>query len=74
MPIRRYHENDADTGRYRTGDIDEWDQKYFGVNQEMVFELILVRFALAPTHLLPYAVYFSFCCVAEFSIAGRQLS
>ena len=48
--IRRYHENDADTGRYRTGDIDEWDQKYFGVNQEMVFELILVRFPF-PQHI-----------------------
>ena len=32
-----------DSPRRKTADIDEWDQKFFQVDQEMVFEIILVR-------------------------------
>lgn len=34
--------DDAETRR-RTTDIDEWDQKFMQVDQEMLFEIILVR-------------------------------
>jgi S-phase kinase-associated protein 1 len=44
-----YHRNDpAQTqdeesdGRRRTTDIEEWDQKFMQVDQEMLFEIILV--------------------------------
>lgn len=39
-----HHKNDPDTGGDRSYDIDEWDQKYFSVDEEMLFEIILVRF------------------------------
>lgn len=35
-------EDDADS-RKKTTDIDEWDQKFMQVDQEMLFEIILVR-------------------------------
>ena len=45
-----HHKNDpASTGdddndsRRKTTDIDEWDQKFMQVDQEMLFEIILVR-------------------------------
>ena len=34
-------EDDADS-RKKTTDIDEWDQKFMQVDQEMLFEIILV--------------------------------
>jgi S-phase kinase-associated protein 1 len=34
---------DEDEGRRKTTDIDEWDQKFMQVDQEMLFEIILVR-------------------------------
>jgi len=34
-------EEDADN-RKKTTDIDEWDQKFMQVDQEMLFEIILV--------------------------------
>lgn len=43
-----HHKNDpANTGddddnRRKTTDIDEWDQKFMQVDQEMLFEIILV--------------------------------
>lgn len=33
---------DDDDGRRKTTDIDEWDQKFMQVDQEMLFEVILV--------------------------------
>jgi S-phase kinase-associated protein 1 len=35
--------NDDDDNRRKTTDIDEWDQKFMQVDQEMLFEIILVR-------------------------------
>lgn len=35
------NEDDSDS-RKKTTDIDEWDQKYMQVDQEMLFEIILV--------------------------------
>ncbi|OAA39497.1 SKP1 component [Beauveria brongniartii RCEF 3172] len=53
-----YHRNDpvqaADDEsdvRKKTTDIDEWDQKFMQVDQEMLFEIILVRLLTSP--LLP---------------------
>lgn len=41
--------NDDDTdSRKKTTDIDEWDQKFMQVDQEMLFEIILVRFNSPP--------------------------
>ena len=36
-------DDDADS-RKKTTDIDEWDQKFMQVDQEMLFEIILVCF------------------------------
>lgn len=45
-----HHRNDAaqsadddSDNRKKTTDIDEWDQKFMQVDQEMLFEIILVR-------------------------------
>ena len=35
-------ENDA---RKKVTDIDDWDQKFMQVDQEMLFEIILVRYS-----------------------------
>ena len=35
--------SDDDDNRRKTTDIDEWDQKFMQVDQEMLFEIILVR-------------------------------
>jgi S-phase kinase-associated protein 1 len=40
------NDDDADS-RKKTTDIDEWDQKFMQVDQEMLFEIILVCY----THL-----------------------
>jgi len=37
-------EDDSDS-RKKTTDIDEWDQKFMQVDQEMLFEIILVSLA-----------------------------
>lgn len=34
--------SDDDDSRRKTTDIDEWDQKFMQVDQEMLFEVILV--------------------------------
>jgi S-phase kinase-associated protein 1 len=36
-------DEEADT-RKKTTDIEEWDQKFMQVDQEMLFEVILVRY------------------------------
>jgi S-phase kinase-associated protein 1 len=36
------NEDDSDS-RKKTTDIEEWDQKFMQVDQEMLFEIILVR-------------------------------
>ncbi|EZF28032.1 E3 ubiquitin ligase complex SCF subunit sconC [Trichophyton rubrum D6] len=38
-------DDDVDSRR-KTTDIDEWDQKFMQVDQEMLFEIILVRYPL----------------------------
>ena len=45
-----YHRNDPPANpedesdlRKKTTDIEEWDQKFMQVDQEMLFEIILVR-------------------------------
>lgn len=40
-------DDDADT-RKKTTDIEEWDQKFMQVDQEMLFEVILVSCRLSP--------------------------
>jgi S-phase kinase-associated protein 1 len=37
------NDDDSDS-RKKTTDIDEWDQKFMQVDQEMLFEIILVSF------------------------------
>jgi S-phase kinase-associated protein 1 len=37
------NDDDADS-RKKSTDIEEWDQKYMQVDQEMLFEIILVSF------------------------------
>lgn len=52
-----HHKNDPpstgddDDSRRKTTDIDEWDQKFMQVDQEMLFEIILVctRLSTLPT-------------------------
>ena len=41
-------DDDSDS-RKKTTDIDEWDQKFMQVDQEMLFEIILVRAHQTPT-------------------------
>lgn len=41
--------DDESDARKKTTDIEEWDQKFMQVDQEMLFEIILVRFC----HLYP---------------------
>lgn len=36
--------DDDSENRKKTTDIEEWDQKFMQVDQEMLFEIILVRF------------------------------
>lgn len=36
-------QDDESDARRRTMDIEEWDQKFMQVDQEMLFEIILVR-------------------------------
>lgn len=38
-------DDDSDS-RKKSTDIDEWDQKFMQVDQEMLFEIILVRMTL----------------------------
>jgi S-phase kinase-associated protein 1 len=49
-------EEDSDSRR-KTTDIDEWDQKFMQVDQEMLFEIILVC-SLAFDRLAAYGCYF----------------
>lgn len=36
-------QDDDSDSRKKSTDIDEWDQKFMQVDQEMLFEIILVR-------------------------------
>ena len=40
-------QDDDSDSRKKSTDIDEWDQKFMQVDQEMLFEIILVRYALS---------------------------
>ena len=40
-------DDDSDS-RKKTTDIDEWDQKFMQVDQEMLFEIILVSRIMQP--------------------------
>jgi hypothetical protein len=58
-----HHKNDdPDIEIEKHVEINEWDQKYIAVDQEMLFEIILVRllFSLPATHSLPEAIQFTF--------------
>lgn len=37
--------DDESDARKKTTEIEEWDQKFMQVDQEMLFEIILVRFS-----------------------------
>jgi S-phase kinase-associated protein 1 len=41
-------QDDDSDSRKKSTDIDEWDQKFMQVDQEMLFEIILVRFPYIP--------------------------
>jgi S-phase kinase-associated protein 1 len=41
-------QDDDSDSRKKSTDIDEWDQKFMQVDQEMLFEIILVRFPHIP--------------------------
>jgi S-phase kinase-associated protein 1 len=41
-------QDDDSDSRKKSTDIDEWDQKFMQVDQEMLFEIILVRFPQIP--------------------------
>ena len=41
--------DDDSESRRKTTDIDEWDQKFMQVDQEMLFEIILVRYPTTRT-------------------------
>ena len=47
-------QDDESDARKKTTDIEEWDQKFMQVDQEMLFEIILVRFPLPLP--LPYSL------------------
>ena len=49
------NEDEAES-RKKTTDIDEWDQKFMQVDQEMLFEIILV------SHPFPFAQFFWSAC------------
>jgi len=37
------HTNDDDDSRRRNTEIDDWDQRFLSVEQDMLFEIILVK-------------------------------
>lgn len=41
-------QDDDSDSRKKSTDIDEWDQKFMQVDQEMLFEIILVRCSRSP--------------------------
>jgi hypothetical protein len=41
-------QDDDSDSRKKSTDIDEWDQKFMQVDQEMLFEIILVRYFHSP--------------------------
>lgn len=59
-------DDDSDS-RKKTTDIDEWDQKFMQVDQEMLFEIILV--CSPAVHLLPPNLSYMLT-----SLPGCQLS
>lgn len=59
-------DDDTDS-RKKTTDIDEWDQKFMQVDQEMLFEIILVCSPLVDL-LIPSLLHML------MSLPGRQLS
>jgi S-phase kinase-associated protein 1 len=42
-------QDDDSDSRKKSTDIDEWDQKFMQVDQEMLFEIILVRSPTSPS-------------------------
>lgn len=58
----KHHQNDPITNqdddsesRKKSTDIDDWDQKFMQVDQEMLFEIILVSFSLSFSLLMTFA-------------------
>lgn len=65
---------DEDTdSRKKTTDIDEWDQKFMQVDQEMLFEIILVRFCIPATpHFIYHPLtYHSGCQLLRYQAPAR---
>ena len=48
-------DDDSDS-RKKSSDIEEWDQKFMQVDQEMLFEIILVGLPLLLAHALDLAL------------------
>lgn len=55
-------DDDSDS-RKKSTDIDEWDQKFMQVDQEMLFEIILVRHRPSSPHSL-YCTLLCFQCIS----------
>lgn len=48
-------DDDSDS-RKKSSDIEEWDQKFMQVDQEMLFEIILVGLPLLHVHVFDLAL------------------
>lgn len=67
----------SDSGRRRTTEIGEWDQKFITVDQEMLFEIILAANylqikPLLSVHLWIHSLYVAYLNLIGMS-AARQL-
>jgi hypothetical protein len=58
-----------DETRKRTTDINEWDQKFITVDQEMLFEIILAANYLDIKSLL--FVFSPFCCLSSLNLIDQ---
>lgn len=76
----QHHENDPqstgedDDNRRRTTEIDEWDQKFMQVDQEMLFEIILVCRFVARNAAPISEMRFVTCTDSVANCLGRKLS
>jgi hypothetical protein len=52
-------DDDSDS-RKKTTDIEEWDQKFMQVDQEMLFEIILVSAVILPCAFISLTSYLGF--------------
>ena len=72
-----HHKNDPpaagddDDNRRKTTDIEEWDQKFMQVDQEMLFEIILVC-SRSPFSVPPFQLCLCICPRPRFPIVGKE--